>query len=133
MCSSDLLESEITKSSNKLKVVNFWATWCKPCIEEMPYFDAVIKQESESATLYFVSLDFVEDLERVTKFVEKKKPYGKVMLLDNINYDSFMPKVDSSWTGAIPATLFVDSSGNQYFYEKSFSQDELSTLILSLL
>ena len=127
------LEQEISKPSGQLKVINFWATWCKPCIEEMPYFDEIAKQQGDVVTLYFVSMDFKEDLARVSSFVEKKKPLGRVMLLDDIKYDSWMPKVDSTWSGAIPATLFVDPAGNQYFYEKSFTQNELSDLISSLL
>ena len=130
--SFEKLEEEIAKPSTKLKVINFWATWCKPCIEEMPYFDAVAKNDPDKVSLYFVSLDFPEEKEKLTRFVEKKKPYGQVMMLDDINYDEFMPKIDKEWSGAIPATLFVDADGNQYFYEKSFSKKELSTLVTSL-
>ncbi|MEL7146563.1 MAG: TlpA disulfide reductase family protein, partial [Bacteroidota bacterium] len=126
------LETEIAKPTDKIKVINFWATWCKPCIEEMPYFDAVARQRKDEVVLYFVSMDFKEELTSVIKFVDKRKPYGEVMLLDDINYDAFMPKIDPTWSGAIPATLFVVPDGKHYFYEKSFSEDELSQLISGL-
>jgi len=127
------LTEEINLKTNKLKIVNFWATWCKPCIEEMPHFENVANANNDKVELYFISLDFPKELSKVTKFHEKKQLQGNLWLLNETNYDFFMPKIDESWTGAIPATLFVDDSGNKYFYEKSFSEKELSDLIAGLL
>jgi len=123
------LEKEILEKSDKIKIINFWATWCKPCIAEMPSFDEVGTADSENIKLYFVSLDFPEDLTKVINFQQKKKFNSQIILLADTNYDFFMPKISKEWTGAIPATLFVDKDGNKYFYEKPFTKKELSEVV----
>lgn len=123
----------IDKPTDKMKVINFWATWCKPCIAEMPYFESVAKSQSDNVELIFVSLDFPEDVEKVKTFIKKKNISAEVYLLNDTNYDEFLPKIDKSWSGAIPATLFVNKQENKYFYEKSFTEEELNTVVNSLL
>lgn len=121
------LEDMIESNSGKVQVLNFWATWCGPCIKELPYFEAVNNKKNVEVIL--VSLDFVQDETKVKKFVERKNLQSQVILLDEKNYDSYMGKVDESWTGAIPATLFVTPSGKRHFYEKPFTADELAETI----
>ncbi len=119
------LEQLMTQHSEEYLVVNFWATWCKPCIQELPEFEELNK--SGRAKVYLVSLDFVEELEKVQRFVEKKGLTSEILLLDDMNYDSFIPKVSEEWTGAIPATLMIDSKEMKTaFYEKQFHEGELS-------
>lgn len=131
--SFDQLEENLNKPSQKMKVVNFWATWCKPCIKEMPYFEKVAKKHSDQMDLIFVSLDFPDEVDKVKSFLLKKDFQSATYLLNETNYDDFMPRIDKSWTGAIPATLFVDQQEKKYFYEKSFTEAELDALIISLL
>ena len=131
--SLEQLKEKIAVSSGKIKIINFWATWCKPCIEEMPYFESVASDFGEQVELHFVSLDIIEDLSNVEGLVRKRNITANTLLLNETKYDEFMPKINQEWTGAIPATLFVDEKGNEYFYEKSFSEKELSDLITGLL
>ncbi len=127
------LEKEIAKPSDKIKIINFWATWCKPCVAEMPHFEEVSLINKGDVELYFVSLDFPEELNKVKSFQQKKKLSAEIILLDETNYDYFMPKISKEWTGAIPATLFVDTEGNRYFYEQPFSKKELSEVVLGFI
>ena len=69
--SFEQLKSRIDEPSKKIKVINFWATWCKPCIEEMPYFENVAEAYKDEVELHFISLDFVEDLENVKMLIKK--------------------------------------------------------------
>lgn len=124
------LESMISASSNELKVVNFWASWCAPCVKELPYFDALAK--SGKARVYLVSLDFPEDLEKAKKILSKKGIGTPAYLLDEKNYDQYISKIDNSWSGAIPATLFVTPSGKKQFYESSFEESELQEVVKNL-
>lgn len=117
------LESMIVKPKSDLLVVNFWATWCGPCIKELPYFEEANKMNGVDVLL--VSLDFPQEYEKVNAFVKKKNIQSTVYLLDEKDYDSYMGKIDESWSGAIPATLLIDPSGKQWFFEKAFNKEDL--------
>jgi thiol-disulfide isomerase/thioredoxin len=103
-------------------VINFWATWCKPCVQELPYFEELHKNYSASGVkVVMVSLDFKKDLEsRVKPFVQKNNLASEVLLLNEPDYNSWINRVDSSWSGAIPATVII-SKGKKEFFEKEFS------------
>jgi thiol-disulfide isomerase/thioredoxin len=107
---NDLL-AYIDKSDSAL-VVNFWATFCGPCIEEIPYFQTISeKYKRQKVNLLLVSLDFKE-------YYPQEKP------------DEFCPKIDSSWSEAMPATLFVNkTTGYRKFIEAQLKPDEVETEI----
>lgn len=119
----DQVEEMIESNSGKVKVLNFWATWCGPCIKELPHFEAANNRDNVEVIL--VSLDFIQDETKVRKFVERKNLQSQVLLLNEKDYDSYMSKVDESWSGAIPATLFITPTGKKHFYEKAFTANEL--------
>jgi thiol-disulfide isomerase/thioredoxin len=116
--------------NDTLYVVNFWATWCKPCIEEMPYFLESSKKFSGSRIkIIFVSLDFASELERVRKFAEKRIPGQEYYLLNAGNPNDWIDKVDPSWSGAIPATVLYSSGKKNFFREGDLQQLELDSII----
>lgn len=115
-----------------LYVVNFWATWCKPCIKEMPYFEAVNKQyKGQRVRVVLVSMDAVEDMEkRVKPFVKKRQLQSRLLLLDEPDGNTWIDKIEPKWSGAIPATLFFNNSRKQYYFvERELSEQELQKLI----
>ncbi len=119
---------EIMAQNNELSIVNFWATWCKPCIAELPYFEEAGKAFAEKGvTLLLVSMDFVEVLDsKVKPFVQKRNMQSSVVLLDETDYNAFINEVDKNWSGAIPATLFIGKNGKRkVFFEKEFQRDDL--------
>lgn len=124
------LESFLSSKPDKTLVVNFWATWCKPCIKELPYFEAAQTKYKEDIRVILVSLDFPEKLEsQLIPFVNENAIHSQVVLLDDPYENEWIPKVDSTWSGAIPATLIISGS-KKVFYEKSFTQEELENEIL---
>jgi thiol-disulfide isomerase/thioredoxin len=106
--------------------VNFWATWCAPCVKELPYFQALDTSYSkDELKLTLVSLDFPEKLEsKLIPFVEKHKIKDKVVLLDAPNENEWIPKIDANWSGAIPATIIFNKE-KRAFYEQSFTKEQL--------
>jgi len=127
----DHLEKLIQTESESIQVINFWATWCAPCIKELPFFEALPEQmEGRNIKVSLVSLDFVEKLDKVNSFIERKELASSVLLLDNIDYNSWIDKVDKKWSGAIPATLIIDSkSGKRKFIEGEMKEEQLNNIL----
>lgn len=126
----ETFQSEILHSTtNKTKVINFWATWCRPCIAELPAFEEVQKESSDSVEVVLVSLDNVADLEKkVLPFVQKKQLQSKVVLLNDVDFNAWLPKIDSNWGGEIPATLVIDGEKSS-FHSSQMTKEELILLI----
>lgn len=127
-------EPWLKKDNDSTYVVNFWATWCKPCVAELPYFERLRERyEGEKVKVLLVSLDFSEKLEsRIRPFVKAKGLKSQVMVLDDMAQHEWIPKVDKNWSGALPATVIY--KGNTYdFYEKSFEYDELEQALNKVL
>lgn len=115
-------------------VVNFWSTWCKPCIEEIPHFLETTEQfKKEGVQLWLVSQD-TDDLYKKGKlktYIAQKdwKP-AKLFWLNETNADYYCPLIDASWSGVIPATLVYNKKRNYFqFYETSLTPAELTTAI----
>lgn len=133
------LEKAIAESKTPL-VVNFWATWCLPCIEELPYFMEEVKQYNDKAsindtiTLLLVSLDFKEAYPTaIATFATKRKIASQILWLNETNADYFCPKISPQWSGAIPATLFVNKANNyRNFIESQLSRLELKAAISAM-
>lgn len=119
----DELSMEMTQSNKEIKLINFWATWCKPCIEEMPLFES----QNKEMDVLLVSLDFASQKELVNQFVKRKEISSKVVLLDESDYDSWISKIDSSWSGAIPATIIINTKTNK----RVFVEGSLNTELLN--
>jgi len=113
------LENELS-AAHDLLVVNFWATWCKPCIEELPEFDELAHHyESENLRIMLVSLDFKEDLESKLKpFLQENPQQHEVVLLDAGKPKYWLDKIDPSWSGALPATAMYDKTGKKLFFKE---------------
>ena len=120
------LETLLSEQKEEVLVVNFWATWCKPCVEEMPYFEEVHDSlGGDDLKVILVSLDFPGKLEsQLIPFVKDRGIEPQVVLLDDPHENDWIPKVDPTWSGAIPATLFI-KQGKRKFFEKSFTRPSL--------
>ena len=108
-------------------VVNFWASWCSPCIKEIPWFEkSVADHKDKGVKLVLVSLDFANDYKQKTlhQFVKKNKYTSQVVWLDETDADRFCPPIDSSWGGAIPATLMINNKkGYKQFFEFQLKEE----------
>lgn len=120
------LKPYLEKKDGKTYVVNFWATWCGPCVKELPYFEKINNEyESKNVEVLLVSLDFPKKIEKkLIPFIEKNKIKTKVIVLDDVNEDYWIKAIDSTWSGAIPATIIYNKD-NRKFFEKSFDYKTL--------
>ncbi|MFT3795882.1 TlpA family protein disulfide reductase [Flavobacterium sp.] len=107
-------------------VVNFWATWCTPCVEELPNFEKITSDyKDKKVKVILVSLDFKKQVEsNLLPFIERKKLQSQVVHLSDPDANAWISKVDSAWSGAIPATVIYNKDKRK-FYEQSFTFDQL--------
>ncbi len=128
------LKPWLHKKDDNVYVVNFWATWCGPCIKELPYFEYVKKNYSDKGVeVILVSLDFPKKKETaLIPYVKKKNLQSTVLHFDDTNEQFWIADIDADWSGAIPATLIYNKNKRQ-FYEQSFTQAALEKEIQSFL
>lgn len=129
------LEQRLENGGDTTYVVNFWATWCGPCVKELPYFEALEKaNQGTPFKVLLVSLDFVNQLEsKVIPFVEEKKLISEVVLMDEDRPNQWIPRVSEKWSGALPATLFINTQKKtRHFHEGSFNEGELEVKLKEL-
>lgn len=120
------LEPLLNKKDDKTYVINFWATWCKPCIKELPYFEKINENYAgKNVEVILVSLDFPQHFDtKLKNYIKENDLKSKVVALDDPDMNSWIPKINENWTGAIPATIIYNKKQRQ-FYEQSFEYDEL--------
>ena len=114
------LESYIANSDHPL-IVSFWATYCQPCIKEIPYMQSTVDKYRQSRVeLMLVSLDLPDYYpSKIAAFVEKNGYHASVIWLNETNADYFCPRIDKKWSGGIPSSLFIN---NKTKYRKFFDR-----------
>ncbi|GMV53504.1 MAG: TlpA family protein disulfide reductase [Chlorobi bacterium] len=125
------LEARITAAPDTLFVVNFWSTWCKPCIAELPEFDDFHRMVSNKPIkVLLVSVDDIKDRAKTEAFIGKRNLVAEVVLLNESKPQEWINWVSPEWSGAIPATLFVRSgTGTRKIYETTFTSSDLRDTI----
>ncbi len=119
-----------SKTNDTLYVVNFWATWCKPCVQEMPFFEeAASKFSSQKVKIIYVSLNSLKELPAVEKHIEAKNIQNHVFLLNAGNPNDWVDKIDKTWSGSIPATIMYKGGKKVFFKEGEFTQEEINSVI----
>ncbi len=120
------LEKVLNKQNNKTYVVNFWATWCAPCVKELPYFERINKQyKDKNVEVVLVSLDFPKHFDtKLKNFINEKQLQSELYALNDMDSNYWIPKVNKDWSGAIPATLIYNSNKREFF-EQAFEYEEL--------
>ncbi|GAA4931835.1 hypothetical protein GCM10023314_00050 [Algibacter agarivorans] len=120
------LEKFLNKKDDKIYVINFWATWCAPCVKELPYFEKLNENyNNENVEVILVSLDFPHLYDKKLKpFIAKRALKSKIIALNDSNENEWISKIDESWSGSIPATIIYNKNERKFF-EKSFTYEEL--------
>ena len=126
------LENTLNRQDDTLRIINFWATWCAPCVKELPYFEKARRTHAdEKVKILLVSLDYRDALESKLKpFISRQHIRSSVVLLDEPDYNTWIDKVAPEWSGALPMTLVVKKSQNiRKFFEKPLKKGELESII----
>ncbi len=108
------LEQIMHRDSGKVVFVNLWATWCKPCMVEMPALLRLKKTFSKKKfTLILLSTDDADDLERDVRPMLRKMGVGFTTYIVKDSPEPFMIAMNPKWNGAIglPMTYVYDTRG----------------------
>lgn len=125
------LEARIQQAGNATLVINFWATWCAPCVEELPHFEALSKRfPNQEVQVLLVSLDFKSQLEkRFVPFLKRNNLQSEIILFADQDANTWIPRIYEEWDGAIPATLVLQGNTQSFHAGKFESAEDLENFI----
>ena len=113
------VEKILDSKNDTTYLINFWATWCGPCVEEIPYFEELTKKyELGKFKVILISMDFKSDVEkRLVPFLEKKKYNSEIWWLDEAKQSDLIGKIEKEWYGEIPFTVIYRGVDNRRFWK----------------
>jgi len=118
---SQLVESF---AGEKAVLVNVWATWCIPCVEEFPHIVDVQNEFAKDLQVIFISADFPEETDRINEFLKDQKVDWQTYIKDDRD-EPFIDAVWTKWSGAIPATVVYNKNGSNFtFFERPATYEE---------
>ncbi|GAB4313135.1 MAG: TlpA disulfide reductase family protein [Bacteroidales bacterium] len=120
----------LEKQNDTLYVINFWATWCKPCVAELPNFERIDKEYADRPVkVVLASLDFPKRItSQLIPFIHKNNITATVVVLHDPDANRWIPLVNPDWSGTIPATL-IYKNDERTFYEGQLEYEELKSMI----
>ncbi|HLP95312.1 MAG TPA: TlpA family protein disulfide reductase [Saprospiraceae bacterium] len=125
------LQARIDRAGDTTLVINFWATWCKPCVEELPCFDELREfYGASNIQVVLVSLDFKSQLDKkFIPFLKQQKLKSEVVLMADQDLNTWIPMIYEDWDGAIPATLLIKGKKRRFSVGKFENFEELETFV----
>ena len=126
------LERLMEEESHPIHIINFWATWCAPCVKELPIFEKITaeKRPGVKVTLVSLDLDLDPNPEKVYKFIARKNIRSEVLLLDEADPNSWINKIEKQWSGALPATILINhKTGTRTFFGKALHEGQLEQFL----
>ncbi|GAB3583376.1 TlpA family protein disulfide reductase [Hymenobacter daeguensis] len=130
------LQQRLTRPTDTTYIVNFWATWCAPCVKELPGFEQIrAANATKKVKVLLVSLDYASQLDKKVKpFVKQRGLKSEVVLLNEADPNSYIEKVDAKWSGALPFTLIVNNKTRQRTtFEQELTPAELAAALQKFL
>lgn len=130
------LQSMYIQDNDTTYILNFWATWCVPCVEELPYIEKLNEEyKDKKLKIILASMDGENHLEdRLIPYLQKNQLKSKVVLFSEPKPNNWIPIFDPDWSGAIPATIVRNGKlGKQEFFEKKFEEGELEEVLKNYL
>lgn len=123
-----------SRKDGKTYVINFWATWCGPCVEELPYFEKLAAETNpEEVEIVMVSLDFRRDVRtKLWKFIKERPLNLPVIALTDAKTNVWIDQVDPEWGGAIPITIVYKNDQRQFFADQFANYEELATAVRAI-
>ena len=131
----DVQELINSKDDGTVLILNFWATFCKPCVAEIPHFISLVAENPKKTKLILVSLDDKSLFPKKLRAFARRNHFAtNLAWLNETDADSFLPKIDPSWSGSIPATLFINKkTGVRKFVEGELNAIEFKKALVEII
>jgi len=131
LVSLDKLQRLMASTDQPVQIINFWATWCAPCVKELPLLEKLNRERNDvKVTLVSMDMDLDPNPEKVYKFISRKNIQSRVVILNERDPNSWISKIDTSLSGALPATLIINSiTGKRRFWERELHEGDLERLM----
>lgn len=102
-------------------IINFWATWCQPCVHEIPWFEKNIEAlQGKKVKLLLVNLDFLQYYPKaIAAFAKEHGYHSEIVWLEDMNREDFIKKISNRYSGTIPISILVN---NARHYRRYFEQ-----------
>jgi thiol-disulfide isomerase/thioredoxin len=125
------LQTRFEEEKAPVLVVNFWATWCGPCVEELPHFERLQKDYASSGVkVLLVSMDLpTQKDQRLIPFLQKNKIDSEVCVLADSDADTWIPLMDPNWDGQLPATFIIKGNTKTSYLSNFETFGELEALV----
>ncbi|MBF9239600.1 TlpA family protein disulfide reductase [Hymenobacter sp. BT683] len=130
------LQKRLSQPTDTTYIVNFWATWCAPCVKELPNFEQVrTAYATQKVKVLLVSLDYASQLDKKVKpFVKQRGLKSEVVVLNESDPNSWLEQVDAKWSGSIPFTLIINNkTKKRATFERKLTRAELTTALQKFL
>lgn len=126
------LKDLLKNKSDKLRLINVWATWCGPCVAEFPEFITINRMyRGRDFEFISVSADTPTNKEKVLKFLTKQQASNKNYLFSVDDKYKLIELIDPKWQGALPYTILVEPGGKiVYAKQSTIDPDEMKTMIV---
>lgn len=113
-----------SKEDETVYLYNFWATWCAPCVKELPHFDKVVREYGDEVKMILISQNEEKEVAAVQKYLDENQYRAENYLLEKGNPNVWMPMLNKKWTGAIPMTI-IKYRNKEFFHEGKMSEEFL--------
>ena len=128
------IEAFVDANQGNVVVVNFWATWCPPCLREFPDIIDVYREFNDRGLeVIAVSMNEADEVEDIEQFLQRFAPPFAIYRASSVDFD-FYEAVQDTWFGEMPMTLVFDASGVLVqVHKKALTREELAADVTPLL
>jgi thiol-disulfide isomerase/thioredoxin len=122
---TEALHDLVKNNTNKLRLINVWATWCVPCVEEFPglvHLNHMYRDRGYE--MVSISLDDRAQAPRALAFLQKNQSSSPNYLYTGQDKYKFIEALDSSWAGALPYTLLIEPGGKKVYVKQGMNDLE---------